>query len=93
MDNWNPFKGKRAERQLEPATNPGPKPGDFPLGSLKSRAAARRALERWKTSAWMTQFILKLPRRPWDPSCEECPGGERQIVIVDDRLSEGMEPL
>ena len=27
-----------------PATIPGPKPGDFPLGSLESRAAARAAL-------------------------------------------------
>jgi hypothetical protein len=28
-----------------PATNLGPKPGDFPLGSLESRAAARAVAE------------------------------------------------
>lgn len=28
------------------ATDPGPKPGDFPLGSAKSRAAARAVLDR-----------------------------------------------
>lgn len=29
---------------FEPATIPGPKPGDFPVGSLQSRAAARAIL-------------------------------------------------
>lgn len=29
------------------ATNSGPKPGDFPLGSAKSRAAARAAVDRF----------------------------------------------
>ena len=28
-----------------PATHPGPKPGDFPIGSLQSRAAARSLLD------------------------------------------------
>jgi len=32
---------KREDRWPLPATNSGPKPADFPLGSLESRAAAR----------------------------------------------------
>ena len=32
---------KHEDRYPVPATIPGPKPGDFPLGSLESRAAAR----------------------------------------------------
>jgi hypothetical protein len=37
--------GKDASRTVSPATNLGPKPGDFPLHSLESRAAARAAAE------------------------------------------------
>jgi hypothetical protein len=32
-------------------TNQGPRPGDFPLGSVESRAAARRALIEGKAEA------------------------------------------
>ena len=38
---WKPRK-----EPLLPATDSGPKPGDFPVGSLESRAAARTMLER-----------------------------------------------
>jgi hypothetical protein len=37
--------GKDASWTVLPATNLGPKPGDFPLGSLESRAAARAVAE------------------------------------------------
>jgi hypothetical protein len=37
--------GKPELRHNLPATNPGQKPGDFPLGSLESRAAARTLLD------------------------------------------------
>ena len=37
--------GKDPSRTVLPATNSGPKPGDFPLGSLESRAAARAVAE------------------------------------------------
>jgi hypothetical protein len=37
--------GKDASWTVLPATNSGPKPGDFPLGSLESRAAARAVAE------------------------------------------------
>jgi len=37
---------KREERTQIPATDSGPKPGDFPLGSLESRAAVRAILNR-----------------------------------------------
>jgi hypothetical protein len=35
-----------------PATVSGPRPGDFPIGSLKSRAAARALLNRVQQSQW-----------------------------------------
>lgn len=41
---------KHANSPLLPATNSGPRPGDFPLGSVKSRVAAR-ALAGSKTTA------------------------------------------
>jgi hypothetical protein len=37
--------GKEMSWTVSPATNLGPKPGDFPLGSLESRAAARAVAE------------------------------------------------
>jgi hypothetical protein len=33
------------KKPLLPVTNPGPRPGDFPIGSLESRAAARALVE------------------------------------------------
>lgn len=38
------------EKRILPVPNVGPKPGDFPLGSMKSRAAARSQLQQ-KTNA------------------------------------------
>jgi hypothetical protein len=37
---------KQGEKSGLPATDSGPKPGDFPLGSPQSRAAARMLMER-----------------------------------------------
>ena len=37
---------KQGQRPCLPATDSGPNPGDFPIGSLQSRAAARAMLER-----------------------------------------------
>ena len=50
MDKWNGNRGEQTEQQAEPATISGPKPGNFPLGSLESRAAAREnfSTENWK---------------------------------------------
>jgi hypothetical protein len=35
----------KERKPLLPVTNPGPRPGDFPIGSLESRAAARALVE------------------------------------------------
>lgn len=45
MNKSNRFKEKRVGTIPDPATNPGPKPGDFELGSLQSRAAVRTLLD------------------------------------------------
>jgi hypothetical protein len=37
--------GGQGDRRSLPATHSGPKPGDFPIGSLQSRAAARSMLD------------------------------------------------
>ena len=37
--------GKDANLAVLPATNSGPRPGDFPVGSVESRAAARAMAE------------------------------------------------
>jgi hypothetical protein len=37
--------GKDLSRTVLPATNSGPRPGDFPVGSVESRAAARAIAE------------------------------------------------
>jgi hypothetical protein len=44
-ENW----GKDKNQLTLPATNSGPRPGDFPLGSAESRAAARALL--WNQQA------------------------------------------
>jgi hypothetical protein len=45
MNNWNRNRGKRQEAIHDPATNPAPKPGDYPVGSVESRAAARAMIK------------------------------------------------
>jgi hypothetical protein len=41
---------KRSDRHRLPATGPGPEPGEFLIGSLQSRAAARSLLESRRTT-------------------------------------------
>ncbi len=38
--------GKGSNRPTLPATNSNPKPGDFPVGSIESRAVARAMFDR-----------------------------------------------
>jgi hypothetical protein len=45
MTNWYGSNGKRAEDVSKPATQSMARPGDFPLGSIESRAAAWRKAE------------------------------------------------
>ena len=53
--------GKDASRTVLPATNLGPKPGDFPLGSLESRAAARAVAEDKDEGIDLALFLEGLP--------------------------------
>jgi hypothetical protein len=45
MNNWNQDKRKRKDPITETATKSAPKPGEYPIGSVQSRAAARMMLE------------------------------------------------
>ena len=56
----NPLKGL-----FQCATDSGPRPADFPIGSPESRAAARAALEH--RSRNLTFLIMGIPRPPWCP--------------------------
>jgi hypothetical protein len=89
MDNWYRTKGKREEHQDEPAPVSGPRPGDFPPGSLESRAAARAIiLERRKRPVNVMRLIMHIPRPPWAPPYQKCEGEEMQIVFTDDPTSD-----
>jgi hypothetical protein len=48
MNKGNRHKGIRTDDLPDPATQSAPKPGDYSLGSLKSRAAARAMAEAQK---------------------------------------------
>jgi hypothetical protein len=57
MPNWNRNKQKRLENHSESATKSTPNPGDYPVGSLESRAAARALVkDRAKGVMWI-QYI------------------------------------
>jgi hypothetical protein len=47
-----------------PVVFPAPKPGDFPLGSAESRAAARMAAEIRQDTRERLEFVSHIPR-PW----------------------------
>ena len=51
MTNLNRNNGKRTDGLADPATQSVPEPGDYPLGSLASRAAARAVIEERKVRA------------------------------------------
>ncbi len=93
MSSWYWDKGKKTEQQPEPATVSGPNPGDFPLGSLQSRAAARSALERQKKTAKVIRFISQIHRPPWAPieTADQAQEGGIQFVFVEDMTPEERE--
>jgi hypothetical protein len=84
MDHQNKYRIKHAEQKPESVTIPGPMPGDFPLGSLQSRAAARKTLEQQKRSAKDFRFLALIPRPSWAPSWEECQGDDMPMIFTDD---------
>jgi len=51
MKSLNRNNGKRTDGLADPATQSVPEPGDYPLGSLESRAAARAVIEERKIRA------------------------------------------
>jgi hypothetical protein len=53
--------GKDAAPPVLPATNLGPKPGDFPLLSLESRAAARAMAEDKDEGIDLDLFLAGMP--------------------------------
>ena len=57
MTNWRSDKGKRREDLPEAATDSAPKPGDYALGSVKSRAAARAMLKEKKQEVIRVHFV------------------------------------
>ncbi len=57
MDNINENKKKETGFILEPTTQSAAKPGDFPVGSLKSRAAARSILKNKPETVVRVKFV------------------------------------
>jgi hypothetical protein len=84
MTNWYGSNGKRAEDVSKPATQSMARPGDFPLGSIESRAAARRKAEYWRKNAKKIRLIMEIPRPPWCPPWEECKDEENEAIFTDD---------
>jgi ribosomal protein L2 len=52
----------KGDRSRLGATNEGPKPGDFPVGTPQSRAAARAALESLRAGRKRIDVISSIPR-------------------------------
>ena len=53
-------RGKDRNQLTLPATNAGPRPGDFPLGSAKSRAAARALLRNQQASKPRIEIVTNV---------------------------------
>ena len=61
MTNWRRNKGKQPAGLPDPATKSGPQPGDYPLGSLASRAAARVMMDTKKVKETVIQIVYVGP--------------------------------
>jgi hypothetical protein len=57
MTKWNANRRKQPENLPEAATDSTPKPGDYALGSMKSRAAARAILKEKKQEVIRVHFV------------------------------------
>jgi|WetSurMetagenome_2_1015567.scaffolds.fasta_scaffold70984_3 hypothetical protein len=53
--NWNRRKG--TDLLTETATKPAPKPGNYPIGSVHSRAAARALVQEKEKSGCFIQIV------------------------------------
>ncbi len=72
MDNWNENSVKQPKGHSDPATQSAPRPGDYPLGSLESRAAARIMIDTKKREGDVIQVVFVSPdgRRADGPRIE-----------------------
>ncbi len=61
MTKWSANKRKQPENLLDPATDSAPKPGDYPLGSLQSRAAARAVVDSMAEEELVIQIVFVGP--------------------------------
>jgi hypothetical protein len=61
MNKWNGNKRKGADPIVETTTKPTPKPGDFPIGSVQSRAAARAIVDATKKEETVIQIVYVSP--------------------------------
>ncbi len=71
---------KRGERSFLAATVSGPRPGDFPLGSLQSRAAARALADL--DQARPREYIVFSGLDDEQPAIGECPQPEPDGTVV-----------
>ena len=75
MVNWNKGNRKQSEEIYKPSTESIIKPGDYPLGSLESRAAARSLAKERTEKELVIQIVYVSPdgtekngpvyRAPW----------------------------
>lgn len=91
MNKRNGDKGKQPENLPEPATVPGPKPGDYVIGTPASRAAARAMITQRIKSGRQIRFLLLIHRPRWAPP-KDPPGitfeGGWEPVFVEDMTAE-----
>jgi hypothetical protein len=91
MDKYNRDRGKQPDDFSQAATLSGPKPGDFSLGSLQSRAAARCILEQRIRPSRRIRFLMLMHRPPWAGAKEterEYPDSEFETVWIEDMTPE-----
>ena len=67
--------GKDVSRTVLPATNLGPKPGDFPVGSAESRAAARAMCDRKQSTCEKIIVTVEHIGSDRPPDIIECMSG------------------
>jgi|WetSurMetagenome_2_1015567.scaffolds.fasta_scaffold242616_1 hypothetical protein len=61
MNNLSEYRKKGIDPLREAATKSAPKPGDYPIGSLQSRAAARAFMGRRRSQETAIQVIYVSP--------------------------------
>jgi hypothetical protein len=70
--------GKDTIPPVLPATNSGPMPGDFPIGSALSRAAARLLMKERRDTRKRITIISNICRPGWDDDSTKIEGWDMQ---------------